>query len=461
MRATLPGAAWWRRHAGVRLTTSLAAAAVVAAALSVAGLLLVVLLERSLSSGIKDTALQRARDIAATVARDGVEAVGPLTGSTDHSIVQIVADGRVVASSPDVDGELALSRLRPSPGQVRTVTRQGSAGDDDAQLLVALGVTAPDRTNLVVIAARSLEPVQTSTQALRSLLLVGVPLLVLLVGGATFVLAGRALRPVEAIRRRVADIDGDQLGQRVPVPSARDEVGRLAETMNDMLVRLESSASAQRRFVSDASHELRSPLATVRTSMEVAQIHPEITDWTGLTHIVLDETARMQTLVADMLLLARSDERGLQLRRAEVDLDDLCEQAADRLRRAGVRVVTDVQAVRVLGDPDRLARVLRNLTDNAARHASSFVTLRLHAEADGAVLDVLDDGPGIPFAQRERVFERFVRLDESRTRSSGGTGLGLAIVAQIVKVHLGTVTIADAADGGALVRVSLPLPVST
>ena len=461
MRSALPGDAWWRRHAGVRLTTSLAAAAVVAAALAVAGLLLVILLERSLSSAVQDAALQRARDIAATVSRDGVDAVGQLNASTERSVVQVVAGGRVVASSPDVAGEPALTDLRPGPGQVRTETKRVAVGEEDAHRIVALGVTSADGVMLVVVAAQSLESVETSIQALRSLLIVGVPLLVLLVGGATFTLTGRALRPVEAIRRRVADINGNQLGQRVPVPSARDEVGRLAETMNDMLSLLDSSTSAQRRFVSDASHELRSPLATVRTSMEVAQVHPEITDWTGLTQIVLDETARMQTLVADMLLLARSDENGLQLRRTEVDLDDLCEQETERLRRAGVRVVADVRPVRVIGDPDRLGRVLRNLADNAARHASSTVGLRLRAQEGRAVLEIVDDGPGIPRSQRTRVFERFVRLDESRTRSSGGTGLGLAIVAQIVQAHQGTVLVADGPSGGALMRVSLPLPEST
>lgn len=458
--------AWWRRHAGVRLTTALSAAAVVAGALTVAGLLLVVLLQRSLTSAVHDAALQRARDLGATIARDGPAGVGSLDGSSERSTVQIVREGRVIASSTDARGEPAFTAQRPAEGQVLTTERllavgeddDNRVGEDDNNRIVTLGVRAPDGSLLSVTVAQSLEPVATSIRALRSLLLVGVPGLVLLVGSATFVLTGRALRPVEAIRRRVADIDGVQLGQRVPVPAAQDEVGRLAQTMNDMLGRLEASAAAQRRFVSDASHELRSPLATVRTSMEVAQVHPEVTDWQGLTDVVLAETARMQTLVGDMLLLARSDERGLQLRPTEVDLDDLCEGEADRLRRAGVRVVSDIRPVRVLGDRDKLARVLRNLADNAARHARTCVTLRLHTTEERAVLEVVDDGPGIPAEQRDRVFERFVRLDESRTRSSGGTGLGLPIVAQIVQAHHGTVTVAGAPSGGALLRVLLPLP---
>lgn len=442
----------------MRLTTSLAAAGVVAAALVVSGVLLVVLLERSLTAAVQDSAGQRARDIAATVAQDGIEGVGQLGGSTERSVVQILRGDEVLASSPDIDGESALTALRPSVGQIRTDIARVEVGEDDDHSIVALGVRAPDGTPMVVVVAQTLESVEVSIGALRSLLLAGVPLLVLLVGGVTFVLTGRSLRPVEAIRRRVAGITAEQLGQRVPVPTARDEVGRLAETMNDMLERLDSAATSQRRFVSDASHELRSPLSTVRTSMEVAQVHPDITDWTRLTEIVLDETARMQTLVGDMLLLARSDEGGLQLRSTEVDLDDLCEQEVQRLRRAGQHVVADIHPVRVIGDPERLTRVLRNLTDNAARHASHTVELRLRAEEGTAVVEVIDDGPGIPTEQRERVFERFVRLDESRTRSSGGTGLGLPIVAQIVHAHRGTVSVDEGPGGGALLRVRLPLP---
>ncbi|MCY7364497.1 MAG: HAMP domain-containing histidine kinase [Frankiaceae bacterium] len=453
-----PWIAWWRRHAGVRITTSLTAAGVVAAALAVSGVLLAFLLQRSLTTAVEDAALQRARDVAATVARDGVEQVGQLSGSTERNLVQVVLSDRIVTSSPDIEGEPALTSLRPAPGQIRTATGRIAVGEEEQHVIVALGVRSPDAAPAVVVVAQSLESVDASISALRALLLAGVPLLVLLVGGTTFVLAGRALRPVEAIRQRVAGIDAEQLGKRVPVPSAQDEVGRLAATMNDMLDRLESSAAAQRRFVSDASHELRSPLATVRTSMEVAQVHPELTVWPKLTQVVLDETARLQTLVADMLLLARSDERGVPLRRTDVDLDDLCEQEVARLRSTGLRVLTDVHPARTVGDADALARALRNLVNNAARHAATVVTLSLRIEGSTAVLEVGDDGPGIPPDQRRRVFERFVRLDESRTRTSGGTGLGLPIVQQIVHAHAGSVSFVDGELGGAHARVVLPLP---
>lgn len=448
---------WWRRHAGVRLTTSLASAFVVAGALAVAAVLLVLLLHRSLTVAVEDAALQRARDVAATVARQGLDGVGQLDGSRERNLVQVLRDGQVLASSPGIDTARALSTMRPAPGQVRTSIARVPVDEDDDHSLVALGVQAPDGTALVVVVAQSLEPVETSLQALRPLLLAGVPVLVLVVGSATFLLVGRTLRPVEAIRRRVADIDGAQVGQRVPVPAACDEVGRLAGTMNDMLERLDAAASAQRRFVSDASHELRSPLTTVRTNLEVAQVHPDLTDWNRLTQIVLEETGRMQTLVSDMLLLARSDERGLQLRLSDVDLDDLCQAEAERLRAGGTKVVTAIAPVRVHGDTDRLARVLRNLADNAARHARSTVRLQLEAGTREAVIVVADDGPGIPEHERTRVFERFVRLDESRTRASGGTGLGLAIVRQIVQAHHGAVVVHASPTGGASFRITLPL----
>lgn len=452
-----PAATWWRRHAGVRLTTSLAASAVIAVTLVTSAVLLVLLLERSLTSAVEDAAVQRARDVAAAVARDGVEGVGRLDGSTERSVAQLLRGDTVLVNSPDIDGERALTALRPAVGDVLVSTARIPVGEDDAHRVVALGVRAPDGSALVVVVAQSLETVDASLQALRPLLLTGIPVLVVVVGSATFFLVGRTLRPVEAIRQRVAGIDGSQLGQRVPVPTARDEVGRLAGTMNDMLERLDAAASAQRRFVSDASHELRSPLATVRTTLEVAQVHPEVTDWNRLTHVVLEETARMQTLVADMLLLARSDERGLQLRRTDVDLDDLCEQEAERLRAGGTHVVTDIAPVRVIGDRDRLGRALRNLADNAARHARSTVHVRLTEEAGQAVVVVADDGPGIPEQERMRVFERFVRLDESRARMSGGTGLGLAIVRQIVQAHAGTVSVQEGTHGGASFKMTLPL----
>lgn len=378
----------------------------------------------------------------------------------DRSVVQVVRGERVLVSSPEITGLAPLTNLRPAPGKT-VLARVGAistARDGDHQL-VALGVRSADGQPLVVLVAQSLEPVDNSLRALTALLLLGVPGLTVFVAGSTFLLTGRALRPVEAIRARVEAIDASRLGQRVPVPAAHDEVGRLAMTMNDMLDRLDNAAGAQRRFVSDASHELRSPLASVKATVEVARAHPELTSWPHVADVVLEETDRLQTLVTDLLLLARDDERGLQLRHEEVDLDDLVGQEVARLRLAGPLVVrVSSTAVRVQGDRHRLGRVLRILVDNAAQHARSEVRLAPRVDGDRAVIDVHDDdGGGVSSDDAERVFERFVRLDESRSRSGGGSGLGLPIARQIAHAHGGDVTFVALGQLGATVRMTLPL----
>jgi signal transduction histidine kinase len=292
----------------------------------------------------------------------------------------------------------------------------------------------------------------------------GMPILTLVVGAATFWFVGRSLRPVEAIRARVAGITGRDLHARVPVPAARDEVGRLAETMNRMLDRLETASTVQRRFVADASHELRSPLSTVRAGLDILATAslPE----GAATHVLRlqTEAERLAQLVSDLLLLARVDEHGLMMRRDDVDLDDLAYAERDRLATSYPRLAVDVRIspVRVTGDPHHLARALRNLTDNAARYANQRLSLRVWVDRDGAHLEVTDDGPGIPAADRGRVFDRFVRLDDSRSRTDGGAGLGLSITREIVAAHCGTIEISDpAAPGegsgpGVTVRITLP-----
>jgi signal transduction histidine kinase len=291
---------------------------------------------------------------------------------------------------------------------------------------------------------------------------------VLIVGLATFFFVGRSLRPVEAIRQRVATITAQELHSRVPVPAARDEVASLAQTMNAMLDRLEASADAQRRFVADASHELRSPLATVQVGLDY--LATTTTPANGLRQLqrMQAETERLGRLVADLLLLARVDEHGLALRHDDVDLDDLALAERDRLhaQHPDLRVQARISPVRVRGDAGRLERALRNLGDNAARHAASKVTVAVWADAEGAHLAVADDGPGIGSADRQRVFERFVRLDGSRTREDGGSGLGLPISKEIVVGHGGEICVADGLDrlsdgGGAVLHVRLPLPAAS
>jgi signal transduction histidine kinase len=290
------------------------------------------------------------------------------------------------------------------------------------------------------------------------LLLIGLPILLLLVGATTWVVVGRALRPVESIRAEVESIGAQDLHRRVPESSTPDEIGRLARTMNAMLGRLEDATDRQRRFVADASHELRSPLTGIRAQLEVDLAHPAAADWQTTEQDVLVDAIRLQRLVEDLLTLATSDASALDASSRElVDLDEIVLSEARRLRSRTPHQIdtTHVSGAQLAGNRDQLARAVRNLLDNAARHANSTVTATL-AESERAItLVVADDGPGIPVEHQQRIFERFTRLDDARTRDNGGTGLGLAITQEVVIAHGGTIRV-DCAPG-ARFTVSFPL----
>jgi signal transduction histidine kinase len=225
--------------------------------------------------------------------------------------------------------------------------------------------------------------------------------------------------------------------------------------MNDMLARLEESALRQQRFVADASHELRTPLTRMRAELEADELDPGRADPAATRRSQLDEIAALQRLIEDLLVLARSDARAVDRRLDAVDLDDIVLEEARAVPGADVDLAR-VSAAQVGGDAEELRRVVRNLLDNAGRHATARVSVAL-AERDGhAVLTVDDDGPGVPAGKRRDVFDRFTRLDESRT-GGGHAGLGLAIVADVVDRHGGTVTIDDSPLGGARFVVTLPV----
>ena len=459
---------WWRRHAGVRVRSALAATLIVAVALLAAGLLLMVLLRRSLTQGVDDAATARALDVAAQIAgaelsnSGDAEAAATLrevlaAGGASQSVIQIIGPDGVVAATPEIEGEGPLTDAQPDNGQVVRADVGLPVGEEDTYRVVALGVTA-DGTTYTVVVGRSLGPVTDSLQTVGSLLAFGFPLLLVVVGAATFWFVGRSLRPVEAIRAQVAGMSGRDLTRRVPVPEARDEVNRLAVTMNGMLDRFESAQRAQRQFVADASHELRSPIATLKASAEVSATHPDLTDHRLLVEGFLAETRRLERLVNDLLLLARVDERGLRPDRREVDLDDLLDAERARVRDRGLDAQMRISAVRALGDPHQLAQAVRNLVDNAMTHAATTVTFSLRRDGPMAIIEIGDDGPGIAAADRERIFDRFVRLDESRERGQGGTGLGLAIVREIVAAHGGEVSVVTTTTGvGATFRIVLPV----
>ncbi|GAA1005039.1 HAMP domain-containing sensor histidine kinase [Streptomyces thermogriseus] len=317
----------------------------------------------------------------------------------------------------------------------------------------AVRATSPFGETATVYAGAPLATEQRAVRTVVTAMLIGLPLLLAVVAGVTWLTTRRALRPVEDIRAELSAITASSdLARRVPEPDSHDEIARLAATTNRTLAALEASVEQQRRFVADASHELRSPIASLRTQLEVAAAHPELLDLEG----AVQDTVRLQDLAADLLLLARLD-AGEQPQAVPLDLDDLVrEEAARRADALPVRVTLETP-VRVDGSRSRLARVLRNLLDNAQRHATGSVTVTLHTEGTTAVLRVADDGPGVPVAERERIFERFVRLDDARTRDDGGAGLGLAIVRDVVRRHGGDITVGDAPGGGALFEVRLPL----
>jgi signal transduction histidine kinase len=352
-----------------------------------------------------------------------------------------------------------MSDLRPAPGLRQLETDELEIGHDTPYRVVALGVTTPSG-NRIVLAAESEDVVTDATEAMLIALLLGMPVLALVVAAATFLFVGRTLRPVEAMRRQADTITSRSLHTRLPVPASDDEIAALAATMNTMLDRIEASTAAQRQFVADASHELRSPLATIHANADLLAGAGLDADPARSVGRIQSESGRMARLVDDLLLLARVDDQTGPVRPGDVDLDDLVYAARERItvERPDLKVTGAVHPVRITGDPDHLHRALRNLVDNAVRHARSTVTVSLGATDDGyAEIVVANDGPAIPAADRERIFDRFVRLDDSRSRDGGGSGLGLAIARDIVAAHGGELTVADVPSGAAM-RISIPAP---
>ena len=439
-----------KRLATIRAITTAVATIVVAIALTVGAIGLIAAARSTMVKEETESAQKQAAEVVGQL-ESGRPPVLEVAGS-DEQLVQVMTPaGAVVASSSNIAGEPAVARL--APGQsARVITPL----DNDPFVAVAESAQTADGQRIVVV-ARALVDVLDTTTVLTQLLIIGVPVMVAVVGLTTWFAVGRALAPVEAIRREVDEISAAQLHRRVPQPKADDEIGRLAATMNLMLERLEGARNSQRRFVSDASHELRSPITTIRQYAEVALAHPDRMTAQELADVVLAEQTRMQGLVEDLLLLARADEH-VPPPRAPVDLDDLAFEEGHRLRSTTSKRVdtSGVGAARVRGDADALRRVFRNLGENAARHASSRVDIALADLGDDVVLTVDDDGPGIPESERERVLQRFVRLDEARSRDDGGSGLGLSIVDEVVRAHGGSMSITRSPLGGARIEVRLP-----
>lgn len=312
-----------------------------------------------------------------------------------------------------------------------------------------------------VAALASLATVDQSSLTVIRVVTIVFPFLLLVLAALVIFLTARALKPVERINREVSSITASNLHNRISVPPSKDEISELAVTMNQMLERLDESAERSKRFVADASHELRSPLSVIQTELEVGLLHPDGSNWQQTAAEVLEESRRMQRIVEDLLLLARADSgKTLVHTLLPVDMDELVLAEASRLRLAG-ELTIDTRAVsggRVTGDPHYLHRVVRNLANNAVRHAISKVTFVLFQEDSTVRLEVGDDGLGVPEDLREKIFERFTRLDEARSRDEGGSGLGLSIVRTIVDAHGGTVVVTNNPDGSQGARFIVTLP---
>lgn len=440
------------KTSSVRVRTTLGAVLVVGIALLLASAAMVVLLRRSLTQDIKTTARFKAEAVV-----DLLSAGPPgdviRVGDEEEELVQVLdQNGEVVTSTSNVAGDPALVSLEPGESKKIDVKFE-----DDPFLVVAIAGKTPDG-DYTILSGRTMETVIESGGIVVNLLLIGLPLLLLVVGAVTWKVVGRALAPVEAIRTEVESISGTELHRRVPESRSGDEIGRLATTMNQMLVRLDDAQSKQRRFVSDASHELRSPVATIRQHAEVALAHPAGASAEELARIVLAENIRLQRLVEDLLLLARMDEYTQDAKKEAVDLDDVVFLEVDRIRSMTDKSIDakSVSAGRVTGDGKRLSRLVANVLDNAVRHSRSAVRVSLKEEGDEVVFAVEDDGTGVPESERERVFERFIRLQEARDRDSGGSGLGLAIVAEVAFAHGGTARVFESPTGGARVEIRLP-----
>jgi signal transduction histidine kinase len=445
------------RTLGISARSAAASAIVVLVAFTFAGAGLDAILYRSLLAGVDDATAARVRNIAAALRSDSLDELNSALFTTDQRVVaiQLIApDGKVVERSGSAP-ETPLIPITEFDLKLRRGMSDDAVPNDDMRVS-GQRVNTPSGDYTVLVGGGS-EAVEATARTVALLLACGAPIIIAVAAAASYWLVRRSLQSVDAIRSQVAEISTSDLAERVPVPTSRDEIAALAVTMNEMLARIEAGHRAQQRFLGDASHELRSPLATIISGLEVTEAHPELLDADLAINTLLPEAHRMRTLIEDLLLLARADEQSLVQRKEQVPLGDLAEVAAARKRRdAGCTIHTDISPARLIGDPAAVSRVIRNLVDNAVRHAKSRVDIAVGSRDGSAILTVSDDGPGIAPSERARVFGRFVRLDSDRARSGGGTGLGLAIVAEVVAAHGGTVSIEDRPGGGTKMIVALP-----
>jgi signal transduction histidine kinase len=439
------------RHWSLRSRITAGALLVVVIALTAGGLLLIRVLQHQMTAQI-DTTLEANADFVVRSLRTGT----PLPvreGPTDIYVQFVTRDGRVLGASTAARGLPALSTRQTPHGAVRTV-RSPALGE--LRVIDEPAPTMPGVTLVVARSSASVSKVRTSIVRVVALLIAAGSVLL---GVLIWIVVGRALRPVDDMRRTVDAIGARDLGRRVDEPGTGDELDRLADTLNDLLARLDVALGRERQFVADASHELRTPIAGVRALLETEPSDPRSV--ADVRAEALVRLGQLQDLVESLLVLGRADD-GAVRGSGPVDLDELVLVQAHQLARTtDLRVDTaDVSGGQVMGREADLARVIGNLATNASRHARTTVAFSVCELADVVVFAVTDDGPGIDAADRDRVFERFRTLDDARSPGLGGTGLGLAIARSIVHAHGGTLNVEDGADGGARFVVRLPVAVA-
>jgi signal transduction histidine kinase len=447
----------------LKLTTKVTALAgvVLAIAMTLASFIFIRALHSAQMEELNGSARLRLEETAELV-RSGKAAQKLLSPRGSPLMVQVVtANADVVAASQNVGDMHTMADFSGFgwwTGNAESLQRVITNVEGSPCLMVAERVSTPTGDRLVIVAA-PLQIARNAEASLKRQLGRFVPLLLAGTMALIWFVVRSAIRPVDRLRAEVDAVSPSNLSARVTAPPVDDELGRLARTMNSLLERLQGSSERQTRFVSDASHELRSPLATNRTRLEVALRSSSDVDWPVVAKNVLSENSRMERMVRDLLYLAKSDAGAAVAPFALTDLDDVVMQEIESTRtfsRVPIQS-SQVSAARILGNADQLRRLVANLLENAQRHAERAVSVRL-GEVDGhAELRVADDGPGIAETDRERVFDRFTRLDHARARTDGGSGLGLSIVNEIAEAHRGTVAIESTPGDGATFIVRIPL----
>lgn len=451
------------RRWGAQVRITGVAAGIVGLVLVVGGAVLVGLLRARLDESATTAARLRARDVAALAQAESLPRTLALPGEESAVIQVIDAGGDVLAASGNIDGEPPITGIRPAAGREEVATVKVLALDA-AQPMRLVAMTTPTlRGPVTVVAAESLEGAASAVRSVIAVLLVTIPALVGLVATIIGFAVSTALRPVRRVSTTLAEITATDLHRRVPEPATADDIGVLAATVNDTLERLETAVERQRRFVADASHELRGPLSALRADLEVSLRHPDRTDWSSVARDTLADVERLQELTDDLLTLARVGAEPTSPASQPADLRAIVSDEVQRLARPSLVVAADVpdQPVLVSASAGHVRRLVRNVLHNASQHAAGRVDVRLELCSSGAELRIADDGPGIRPDDRARVLQPFVRLDPARTRTTAGTGLGLAIVDQIVAASHGTLTLAESASGGLLLVIWLPPAAST